>query len=64
MNAKKLKVLRRMAREEMVNEPRHEFVASANSRTTAVVAPNTLRAMNKALKKALKKADRGQAAAR
>ncbi len=52
MNGRKAKMLRRMAREEMLEDPERDLVASAHSRDTAVNSPNSVRAMNLQLKKA------------
>ena len=41
MRAKKAKLLRRMAREEMAEDPDREIVASPKSRTTAFNSPNS-----------------------
>lgn len=52
MNGKKARALRRMAREEMVEDPERDYVAGPKSRTTMVNSPNSVRGMNLALKKA------------
>lgn len=55
MNGRKAKLLRRMAREEMVGDPDVEYFAAPKSNTSMVVSPNSVRGMHKALKKAYKK---------
>lgn len=56
MRAKKAKLLRRMAREEMIEDPDREIVASPKSRTTAFNSPNSKRGFTIQLKKAYKAA--------
>lgn len=58
-NAKNAKKLRRMARQEMLEDPHRDWVASANSRTTAVNSPNSARGMYLQLKKKLALAMKG-----
>lgn len=53
MNGKKAKALRRMAREELIERPpERELVASARTTRTAVNSPNSVRGMQRQLKKA------------
>ena len=56
MNGKKAKLLRRMARDEMIEDPERELVASARSDTTGVNSPNSKRCMYLQLKKAYSRA--------
>lgn len=56
MNGKRAKEMRRAAREEMLEDPERDYVASANSRTTMVNSPNSKRAMHLALKREYRKA--------
>lgn len=58
MNGKKAKLMRRMAREEMAEDPERDYVAGPKSRTTMVNSPNSVRAMNLKLKKAYEAASR------
>lgn len=50
------KRLRRLARQEMVEDPARDVVASAHTNTTAVNSPNSVRGMYLALKKAYMRA--------
>ena len=54
MNGKMAKRFRKMAREEMVEDPERDIVAGVHSRTTAQNSPNSKRAMYLTLKKTYK----------
>ena len=59
LNGKMAKKLRRMAREEMVEDPEREIVAAPRSLTTAMNSPNSKRGMYRALKKVSSRFSRG-----
>lgn len=52
MNGKKAKAMRRMAREEMLEDPDRDLVAGPKSIHTAINSPNSVRCMYLQLKKA------------
>lgn len=55
MSAKKFKLLRRMAHEEMVGDPPVDYVAAPRCRTSMVNSPNSVRGFYLQLKKAFKR---------
>ena len=61
MSGKQMKRLRRMAREEMLEDPAVEYVAGPKSRRTMVNSPNSVRGMYLALKKAYVAMNKGKA---
>lgn len=50
MNGKKAKIIRRLAREEMLGCPDKELVASPRSDTTGMHSPESVRRMTQILK--------------
>lgn len=56
MSAKKFKLLRRMAREEMAGAPPVDYVAAPRCRTTMINSPDSVRGFCLQLKKAFKRA--------
>ena len=60
MNGKRAKLLRRLARMEMAEDPEREIVASPKSDTTAFNSPNSKRAMHLQLKKAYMRTMKGE----
>ncbi|MEO8297087.1 MAG: hypothetical protein ABI574_04690 [Burkholderiales bacterium] len=61
MNGRTAKKLRRMAREEMLEDPETDLVAAPKSLTTGVNSPNSKRGMYLQLKKAYQVASKGPA---
>lgn len=60
MSGKQMKRLRRMAREEMLEDPAIEYVAAPKSRSTMINSPNSVRGMYLALKKAHRALSKGR----